>query len=113
MKDRFTTFEIEKALNIKHGCLRAWVNEGFIKPTWPAKGQGTKSFFTRLDVYKIAVFKILILYFKRSFAAKIIENAWIEGDSVWCQAEMLGAPDAMFDFGGTKEWVDITLKDMA
>lgn len=56
----FSTFDVMKILGIKRERLREWANQGFIQPTSPAEGQGTKAVFTILDIYKIAVFKRLV-----------------------------------------------------
>jgi hypothetical protein len=56
----FSTFDVLKILDIKRERLREWVNQGFIKPTVSAEGQGTKAVFKILDIYKIAVFKKLV-----------------------------------------------------
>jgi len=59
-KQEFSTFDINKLLDIRRERLREWMNHGFIMPTIPADGIGSKAIFSILDIYKIAVFKILI-----------------------------------------------------
>jgi hypothetical protein len=56
----FSTFDIQKILNVERERMREWMNRGFIIPTAPAEGQGTKAVFTIFDIYKIAVFKKLV-----------------------------------------------------
>jgi hypothetical protein len=60
MQDDFSTLDICKALKIERERLRSWIKKDFIKPSIPAEGAGTRASFTRLDVYKIAVFKALL-----------------------------------------------------
>jgi hypothetical protein len=60
MEKEFSTFDIMKLLVIKRERLREWMNQGFITPTIPADGIGSKAIFSILDIYKIAVFKILV-----------------------------------------------------
>jgi len=75
MQDEFTTFDIIKALRIPRERLQDWINREFIKPSTPAKGQGTKAIFTRKDVYLVALLRHLIdSGFKRSTAAHILMN---------------------------------------
>jgi hypothetical protein len=44
MRDGFSTLDIVKTLEIPRERLRSWMKEGFILPTAPAKGQGTKGY---------------------------------------------------------------------
>ena len=83
MRNEFSTLDIVKALGIPRERLRDWMNHGYIKPTTPAKGQGTKAIFTRKDVYGVLLFSNLLEKgFKRETASKhfhkIIENGLIE-----------------------------------
>ena len=76
MKDEFSTFDIIKALEIPRERLKDWMNKEFIRPSVPAKGQGTKAVFTLLDVYSVALFTQLITLFgvHRKFAANFVER---------------------------------------
>lgn len=75
MKNDFSTFDIMKALSMKRDKLRAWMRDGFIKPKYPAEGQGTKAVFTRWDVYGVALFNDLIDHgYKRKKIADYIHN---------------------------------------
>jgi hypothetical protein len=60
MEKEFSTFDVIKLLGVKRERLREWMNQGFIMPTIPASGIGSKAIFSILDIYKIAVFKILV-----------------------------------------------------
>lgn len=78
MKDDFSTFEICKALKIPKERLRQWLKNEFIKPTIPAKGQGTRAVFTRNDVYGVALFNDLINRgLKRSVAARFVDKVFL------------------------------------
>jgi len=71
MRDEFSTLDIVKALDIPRERLRDWMNKGFVKPTTPAEGQGTKAIFTRGDVYCVALFqRLLEVGFKREDASR-------------------------------------------
>jgi MerR HTH family regulatory protein len=75
MRNDFSTFDIMKALSFKRDKLRSWMREGFIKPKYPAEGQGTKAIFTRWDVYGVALFKDLIDHgYKRKAIAEYVHN---------------------------------------
>ena len=74
---KYRTLGICKALGIERERFRDWVKArpGFIKPTLPAMGQGTKAGFTLGDVYAIALFKRMTeTGFKRELAADIVAN---------------------------------------
>lgn len=60
MRDEFSTLDIVKALGIERECLREWMNRSFIKPTISAQSQGKKAVFTRLDVYRVELFRQLV-----------------------------------------------------
>lgn len=70
MRNEFSTFDIVKALGIPRERLKDWMNNGFVKPTIPATGQGTKAVFTRVDLYFTELFRDLLNRgFKRERAA--------------------------------------------
>jgi len=70
-----TTFKISKKLNIKYGRLREWIDRGYIKPSKPATGQGSKSEFTLFDVYMVELFsQLLSRGFSRGVAAENINS---------------------------------------
>jgi len=62
MRNEYSTLDIVKALDIPRERLRDWMNKGFVKPTKPAEGQGTKAIFTRYDVYNVELFRKLIAF---------------------------------------------------
>ena len=73
--DTFSTLQIEKGLEIPRERLREWIIRGFIKPSHPSPGQGIKTEFSRLDVYKVALFRNLIdLGISRKVAGLYIEK---------------------------------------
>ena len=76
----YTTFQIIKALNIPRERLKDWMEKGFVKPSLQqARGKGTKSLFSLLDVYALALFKHLIeeCHFSRD-AASNLSALWLE-----------------------------------
>ena len=75
MKTEFSTFDIVKILEIPRERLKDWMNNGFVKPTTPAQGRGSRAVFMREDVYIIALFKNMISWgLKREVAARIIRD---------------------------------------
>jgi hypothetical protein len=61
MEKQFTTFQIAKALNLKYGRLREWLDGGYIKPSiYKAQRQGEKTLFTHADAYAIGLFDYLL-----------------------------------------------------
>ena len=70
----FSTFDVEKILNIKRTRLQEWMNRGFIKPSQASAGQGTKALFTREDLYGIQLFSELLKFgLNRDVATKIVD----------------------------------------
>jgi MerR HTH family regulatory protein len=70
MRDKFSTLDIVKVLEIPRERLRSWMKEGFVQPTVPAQGQGTKAVFSRYDIYSISLFdNLLDAGFRREVAA--------------------------------------------
>jgi hypothetical protein len=70
MRDKFSTLDIVKVLEIPRERLRSWMKEGFVEATIPAKGQGTKAVFSRYDIYGISLFgDLLRTGFRRDIAA--------------------------------------------
>ena len=56
-RDDFSTLDIVKARNIPRERLREWMTRGFIQPSQPAAGPGTRASFTRKDVYAVEFFR--------------------------------------------------------
>lgn len=82
MLGRFTTFEIAKALDLKYGRLREWIDRGYIRPSiHKARRQGEKSLFSLADAYAIKLFVYLLARgFARQDAALRIQALQM-GDS--------------------------------
>jgi len=75
MKNDFSTIDIQNALKIPRERFRQWLDMGFVKPSIPAAGPGTRASFTRTDVYRVEIFIYLITRgFKRNIAARFIEG---------------------------------------
>lgn len=60
MKSEFSTFDIVRGFGIPRERLKDWMNAGFISPTVPAEGQGTKALFTFRDICILGLFMELI-----------------------------------------------------
>jgi len=82
----FSTFDVEKILNIKRTRLQEWINRGFIKPSQASAGQGTKALFTREDLYGIQLFSELLKFgLNRDVATRIVD--WLFGRPIRIQDE--------------------------
>jgi len=81
MRNKFSTFDLVKALDIKRVTLQDWMNRGFVNPTIPAKGKGVAAIFNRPSVYAVAFFKIMLEWgISRSEAADILPKMLFQGD---------------------------------
>jgi hypothetical protein len=70
MRDEFSTLDIIKLLDIPRERLRSWMKEGFVQPTVPARGQGTRAIFSLHDLYGVSLFNDLLgAGFRREAAA--------------------------------------------
>jgi hypothetical protein len=75
MKSDYSTFDIQKALKIPRERFRQWIADGYVVPSVPAQGAGTRASFSLMDVYKVALLDYLISRgMKRSTAALITKG---------------------------------------
>jgi hypothetical protein len=59
--ESFTTWDIQKKLEIKRDRLKEWLALGYIKPSiQQSEGVGTKNLFSRSDLYLIGLLDALI-----------------------------------------------------
>ncbi len=73
----YSTLDIQKALKIPRERFRSWEKEGFVTPTTPADGQGTRASYTLDKVYCIALFQSLLNRgFARKVAARLVNSFW-------------------------------------
>ena len=71
--DDFSTFDIQKGLELPQERLRQWLKNEYIVPAVPAKGQGTRASFTKTDCYRVELFRRLVdSGLKREIAAKFL-----------------------------------------
>lgn len=71
-RDEFSSFETADALDISIERMRQWMKLGFISPSVPAKGRGTKGIFNRIDVYRAGLFLSLVDYgINRKYASSM------------------------------------------
>ncbi len=57
----FSSFEIVERLGIDLGRLREWLKRGYVAPSVErAAGRGTRSVFSRWDLYRIELFRTLV-----------------------------------------------------
>jgi len=116
IKDTFSTFEVLKALNLKRGRLREWMDRGFIKPSHPSSGQGKKALFTRIDVYCVALLDSLISKgFKRENAGKLVKGFLAYHPHKWdydrityiiFTMDVENGKDVILPFSFQKGWVE-------
>lgn len=79
MDRTYSTFDITRALGIPRERLRDWMSKGFIVPSVPAAGQGTRAEFTYADVLIVALFRQLIEKgFQRETASNLIGSLKIK-----------------------------------
>jgi DNA-binding transcriptional MerR regulator len=58
----YSTFDTAKILGVTRSSIQQWMNHGFIVPSLEqAVGRGSKNFFSKDDVYRIEMFRILSL----------------------------------------------------
>jgi hypothetical protein len=75
MRTEFSTLDIGRALVIPRERLRDWMSRGYVAPSVPAAGQGTKAIFTRDDAYNIELFRNMIDHgFSREVAGKFLKD---------------------------------------
>lgn len=82
MQYKFSSFEVGKILDIPRERIRAWMKDGFISPTFPSPGQGSRAIFTLDRLYCVALFQSLLNRgFNRKTAASIADEFW--GSHEW------------------------------
>ncbi len=75
MRDEFSGGDIEMVLGIPTERLRQWMKMGYISPTIPAPGQGSKAIFNRTAMYGIALFaKLVDMGLKREQASEYVKR---------------------------------------
>jgi len=75
MRDEYSSFDVANALGIPKERLRGWIKEGFVEPTTPAKGRGTKAIFTRTDVYYVGLFQYLLGQgYRREAVSRLVQK---------------------------------------
>ena len=94
-RNEFSTFDIGKTLGIPRARLQGWMRLNFIQPSVIANGPDTRSVFTRLDVYAVALFQNLIYRgFRREIAAGHVEyfvkNNTVDVDYLCFRYEVIG-----------------------
>jgi hypothetical protein len=55
----YSTPQVLKLFNFKWGAFRHWVKDGYVKPDIEAEGAGTVNYFTKENLFRIALFKKL------------------------------------------------------
>ncbi len=70
----YTSSIVTHVLDCHRELIKDWILQGFITPSVPAEGQGTKALFTFNDILTVYLFQKLINRgFKRKLAKKYIE----------------------------------------
>ena len=56
----YSTFKIARMLNTTRAAVQMWIDKDLIQPSlYAASGPGTKSLFSKNDIYRIFLFKLL------------------------------------------------------
>ena len=93
---------------MKRERLREWMNHGFITPTMPAEGIGTKAAFTLLDVYRVGVFK----KFVDAGVNRSIVALWVNANDSFYDLQRAGKVVYMILFErGSNEWKWVLLEE--
>ena len=58
-KQEYLAAEVCKITDLNQNQLTAWLTRGFIKPSVPADGSGTRNIFSVEDIFRIELFKQL------------------------------------------------------
>lgn len=59
LNEEFEAGDVMDLCDLSRPLLSQWIGRGYIKPSKPAKGQGTKNIFTVQDICRIEIFKRL------------------------------------------------------
>lgn len=59
MKNEYFAQDIVKIMGINQNLLTQWISRGFVKPSQPASGSGTRNIFSFEDICRIELFKEL------------------------------------------------------
>lgn len=73
-KNNFSAFDIKNILNINYWRLNEWIRRGFITPSIPAYGHGTKAVFSIIDCYRIELFRRMLFVLNRKTAARLLKT---------------------------------------
>jgi DNA-binding transcriptional MerR regulator len=58
--EEFTTFQVSRILGVSRSSLQQWLDFGFIEPSKQvSEGKGSKNLFSREDLYRIEMFRVL------------------------------------------------------
>jgi len=61
MKTEFSRSGVSEILGINQERFREWVSKGYIKPSiQSSSGSGTRNLFSRIDLYRIGLFRLLL-----------------------------------------------------
>lgn len=108
VKTGFSTFDVIKIFDMKRERLREWMNHGFITPTMPAEGVGTKAAFTLLDVYQVGVFKKLV----DAGVNRSIASLWVDVNDSFHNLQLANKVNYMILFErGSNKWKWMLLKE--
>lgn len=82
--ETFSSFQVRDILNIDYTRLQEWIRRGYIVPSIPAAGRGTKAKFSRSDLYIIQTFTLLLQRgINREIAASMMQKLLCEQTVFW------------------------------
>jgi hypothetical protein len=82
--ETYTSFQVRDILKIDYTRLQEWIKRGYVVPTIPATGRGTKSKFSRNDLYSIQTFLLLLQRgISREIAAAMVKKSLYGKEIFW------------------------------
>ena len=110
--DLFTTFDVDRILEIKRTRLQEWINHGFIIPSQQTPSKGVKALFSREDLYGIKLFEELLKRGHSRERASIMVN-WILGFPVQILEKPVNWDDDYFNIFEKSPDPEYQRKEMA
>jgi hypothetical protein len=72
--DKYSTFDVARLFHIDRTRLHEWLKGGYVTPCRLAHGKGTRTEFTREDLYRLQLFIRLLHAFRNRTIAKEFSN---------------------------------------
>ena len=59
-EDRYTYADVSRLLGVKRVALQEWMSLGYVTPDKKAQGQGTKNYYSKLNLIEIKLFRYFV-----------------------------------------------------